>query len=213
MSYNGNTVRIDIDNNGRADIVYYDVKEMQSILASSRPKSENAWQILASRMYKANVADFIKFGDSLNRVNKTISDWSLEFLQADSSVDFSGSTPMKIISIKQKKGAQACCDFEQLSNLFDIDKEACDFIRNNSFLLPLLETLHSKIFDYFTDAKLGLEVVKDPEIKDESQLFLSIATSTNPEYAIEKLYEFDQQWWLANVHQAQGKLCLDVVFI
>jgi|GEM_PF-3510490 len=196
MSYTGDNMRININDSGRICIpnVSYDVK--------------NAWQMV-EKMYQKTVS-VRELGCSFEPVVKASRGWS--FLQMDSSADFIRSTQMKIIPMKSPNEAQtACCDIEQLSKMFDVDKEVYDFIRDNSFLLPLLGTIYSKIFDFFSDAKLGLEVVKDPEIQNDYQLLLSVATNLDPESAVKKLFEFDQQWWLENMYQAQGKLCLDVV--
>lgn len=91
-------------------------------------------------------------------------------------------------------------------------KETLQFIRENSFLDPLLREASTHIKRYFPSSELFLEVVADPDIPDEKQLVVSIPVQQKPEEASLALDELDENWWLDAMERAQNKLCITLEF-
>ena len=85
--------------------------------------------------------------------------------------------------------------------------EAMAILRNNVELAILISRAELRIKDYFGFTPLYLEAVG----KDE--LLMSIATKLPPKEALEKLHQFDNDWWIENEPLSKGRLCIDVVSI
>ena len=84
---------------------------------------------------------------------------------------------------------------------------AMNVLRNNFELDILISRAEMKIKDYFGITPLYLETLGDDE------LLMSIATDLPPEEALNKLHQFDNDWWIENEPLSDGKLCIDVVSI
>ena len=83
--------------------------------------------------------------------------------------------------------------------------EAVNILRENWDLAILISRAEIKIKDYFGLTPLYLEAV------GENELLLSIITEKSPKEALDKLHQFDNEWWIDNEELAKGKLCIDVV--
>src|SRR5205807_7998637 len=71
------------------------------------------------------------------------------------------------------------------------------FLRDNLFLQDLLAEASQKIRDYFgSDAKLTLEMFRDPEDPVAAELLVRIRTSLMPSVARPRLHSLDDEWWL-----------------
>ncbi len=86
------------------------------------------------------------------------------------------------------------------------------FIEKYPFLSLLLREAYDKLRNYFPHSHLFLEVVTDPESINGGQLAIFIATQFASDKAIDRLDQFDADWWLDALDRAQGKLCIDVEF-
>jgi hypothetical protein len=93
-------------------------------------------------------------------------------------------------------------DFEQVS----------EFLNNYPFLLRLLPTIKDKIEIYFGEAQVYLEVTTDPEIAGESSLEVAISPLDEPGQTLIKLQQFDREWWLQAMSEAQDKLYITVEY-
>jgi hypothetical protein len=80
------------------------------------------------------------------------------------------------------------------------------------FLIDLLPEIRGKLRDYFPDSPVSLTVARDPDETDREQIVVAVITDLPPGDAINRLSEFDRDWWLDNLDQAQGKVCIDVEF-
>lgn len=98
-------------------------------------------------------------------------------------------------------------DIESLERLYTFREptEVLQFLEQYSFLVPLLLNAHKTIRKYFPDSPLFLEYVTDPEI-DDPQLVVFIATNLEPEEALDRLDEFDDDWYNDNSNRDQGKM-------
>ena len=85
--------------------------------------------------------------------------------------------------------------------------EAEAILRNDFNLNVLITCAEIKIKDYFGFAPLYLEAIGTDE------LLMSISTKLSPKEALEKLHQFDNDWWIKNEPLSKGKLCIDVVSI
>ena len=67
----------------------------------------------------------------------------------------------------------------------------------------------SEISKYFQEHTPRLSMVYDPENSDpsSSELAVNIQTSLEPLEALQKLDEFDENWWLDNVAEVDGAIC------
>jgi hypothetical protein len=90
--------------------------------------------------------------------------------------------------------------------------EVLRFLERFPFLVSLLLEAHGQVENYFPRSPVSLEVVADPEVADDCQLVLSIATDFAPDEAVDRLERFDEDWWLDALDRAQGKLCINVEF-
>lgn len=86
------------------------------------------------------------------------------------------------------------------------------FLTRNDFLVPLLIEANREIKKHFPESDLYLEVVNDPEAKDKRQLLLYISTKLAPREARPILKKLDNEWWLAALEKAQGKLCISLEY-
>jgi len=92
--------------------------------------------------------------------------------------------------------------------------EVSRFLERYPFLVPLLLEAYSKFWNYFgPHPRVFLEVVTDPEAPDDRELFALVCTSLTPDEALDRLDQFDRDWWLDASYTAQGKLCIDVEFL
>jgi hypothetical protein len=87
----------------------------------------------------------------------------------------------------------------------------CSFLERNGFLIPLLIEANIEIKKHFPDSRLYLDLISDPEV-DERQLFLYICTNLTPREARPNLNRLDNDWWLAALDRARGKLCVSLEY-
>jgi len=84
------------------------------------------------------------------------------------------------------------------------------FLDEYSFLIPLLLEAREKIYAYFPNPELSLEVIADPEAEGHYQLLAAVSTDLTAEDAYRRLKEFDRAWWLDELGRSQGLLCISV---
>ncbi|NEP42081.1 MAG: hypothetical protein F6K35_23805 [Okeania sp. SIO2H7] len=91
---------------------------------------------------------------------------------------------------------------------FRDSKRVVQFLEKHPFLLPLLLEAPKQINTFFPGDELFLEVAIDPEAAspEDNELFLLIVTNIDPEEAVEKLWEFDDKWWLKASDKSRNKL-------
>ena len=98
----------------------------------------------------------------------------------------------------------------QLESLYDFRNqiEIKGFLVYHRALIPVLKEAYSIVEEFFgNDVLVALEVVKDPEAKNEEQLFGYIKLDTfSPEEAFERLNAFDEAWFLKQVDVIGGYL-------
>lgn len=85
------------------------------------------------------------------------------------------------------------------------------FVRENAFLTELLLEAREKIREYFgEDVSAALDVVKERDAKSSGRLFVFILTTLRPKEAVARLDALDNDWWLAALAKAQGKVTIDI---
>jgi hypothetical protein len=88
-----------------------------------------------------------------------------------------------------------------------------DFLQAHPELTALLNEAYQELRKYFSSEDLKLELVADPEIIGDQQLFVYIFTSLSVTDALEKFDEFDEQWWLERIDRANGLLNFNLRFV
>jgi hypothetical protein len=88
-----------------------------------------------------------------------------------------------------------------------------NFIQAHQELTSLLNEAYQELRKYFSSEDLKLELVTDPEIAGEQQLFVYIFTSLSVTDALQKFDEFDEQWWLDRIDRANGLLNFNLRFV
>lgn len=91
--------------------------------------------------------------------------------------------------------------------------EVSRFIEEHPFLVSLLSEAHNKITTHFPHSRVFAEVMSEPDETDGSELVVSVATNLAPAEALDRLGQFDKDWWLDALEQAQGKLCINMEFV
>jgi hypothetical protein len=84
------------------------------------------------------------------------------------------------------------------------------YLMSHQFILPLLKDCYQNLRKYFEDDSLFLEVIHDPMDNDD-HLLLSIKI-TDVSKALDRLNQFDDDWWVNTSPKASGNLIIDVEF-
>jgi len=101
-----------------------------------------------------------------------------------------------------------------LSQLYTIKQpgEVFKFLYNHPSLVEIIFEAADALHNVFgQDATLELELVTDPE-SDEAELFALVEVDMDPEIALQKLEEFDQNWLLDREEITNGLFNMDVIF-
>jgi len=114
-----------------------------------------------------------------------------------------------LLTARLKKEAQ---QIEQLYRLRN-PEEVWHFLGAHQYLVPLLVEAQSHIRKYFPTADLVLEYVVDPEVADEKQVAIYIATEQDVDEAHDALERFDRDWWLDASDQADDDLYITLEFV
>ena len=90
--------------------------------------------------------------------------------------------------------------------------EVADYLRQYPHLLPLLAEAAAVIPRYFPDdLRLVLEVFSDNETGEtDRELFIVAQTSLEPEEALARLHQLDEEWWLDVSPNGPGTLVVTV---
>lgn len=99
-------------------------------------------------------------------------------------------------------------EFASLYHLYEIEKESevIHFVRENPFLLSILEDAPNQIYRIFgKDVKLCLELHHDPE-EGWDELFIIIKSSYSTSEAIKRKNQLVKEWFLGVMKFTQGKL-------
>jgi hypothetical protein len=86
-------------------------------------------------------------------------------------------------------------------------------LRENQEIIEVLQEAKSRIKQYFQDENLYLEYEDGEEYEDGGELSLSIETKKDVDEALEKLSDFENNWWTDKWIQINSKLSIDVRFI
>lgn len=97
--------------------------------------------------------------------------------------------------------------------LFREPAKVTEFLESYPFLISLLLEAYDTIRNYFPDAQVFLEVIADQEAVNYKELVIFIATDLKPDEALDRLDQFDENWWLDASDRARGKLSIHVEFL
>jgi len=100
-----------------------------------------------------------------------------------------------------------------LSHSIAISENASRFLNEHSFLTELLKEAQEVLRSFFPRESLRLEHRIDPELPDDEKLTLYVQADTPVEETLVKLDEFEEFWWLDNLHKANDRMLIDVEFL
>lgn len=84
------------------------------------------------------------------------------------------------------------------------------FLRERPELAALVSEAAREVVSRFPDARLKIELLRDPEYNGDEQLFLGVSTQLEEEQALEALRRLDDEWWVHHAGRARGQLCIDL---
>ena len=86
------------------------------------------------------------------------------------------------------------------------------FLSANPVLGELLIEAYGHIQQYFPTSPYRLELYQDPEY-DYDELVVLIETKLDIDEAMDKIHQFDQNWWLDNIQKAETKLHFNLAYL
>ena len=87
------------------------------------------------------------------------------------------------------------------------------FIDNHHDLTSLLLNTSEKVLEFFPDHKLSLELIQDYDFDSEPHIALIIETPLSADEALEKLDNFDENWWIDAKFSSKEKVCIALEYI
>jgi hypothetical protein len=92
--------------------------------------------------------------------------------------------------------------------------EVENFLEEHDYLIGPLSDAYDRIRDYFGPrARLALKVIRDPEARQDEELFVFIQTGLSARAARTLLAEFDRNWWQHAFPETQGRLTIGLEYI
>ena len=92
--------------------------------------------------------------------------------------------------------------------------EVAVFLRDNNFLLDLLEEIPAQIRQVFGKKQnLNLEFFLDPEDPNYHRLSIGIPTKAEVKKSSSLLQKFDENWWFVNERKSRSKILIDLEFV
>ena len=95
------------------------------------------------------------------------------------------------------------------SQLMSIER----FLDKHKDIADLVLEAHAKIRDFFTSETLLLELISDISIEGGEELFVYIQTHLSVEEAVEKMNDFDEQWFLDQLSRTKGLFNFNLRFL
>jgi hypothetical protein len=89
-----------------------------------------------------------------------------------------------------------------------------NFLLDHSYLIQPLSDAYYRIREYFGPRTgLVLKVARDPEARQDRELFVAIQTGLSPRAARTLLAELDRVWWRDAFPNTQGKLTIGLEYV
>lgn len=99
--------------------------------------------------------------------------------------------------------------FYTIENILDVNR----FLQNHANLIDVILEAYPQIRKYFPIEKLRLKLFFDPESPQWEKLVLSIfANPESVDEALNKLEEFDENWWIDASSGVAVNLCIHLDF-
>lgn len=96
------------------------------------------------------------------------------------------------------------------------DEDVGRFLRQNLHLVPVLLEIADVLPAYFgPEAPMFLEMVVDPENDEDEdgELVAFVGVSPSAGSALERLWAFDEGWWLRQVPRVGGRLSVTFEYV
>jgi hypothetical protein len=137
-------------------------------------------------------------------------------LASGSSVTLSVASDPSRIWLENGTSLVRGFEFQMLvvRHLYSLRKpeEVSEYLESYPFLAPLLIEAYGEIERCFGPSTVFLEILIDPEVADDRELFAFIRTNLSPDEALKRLDRLDKEWWLDAADRAEGRLCIHVEF-
>jgi hypothetical protein len=95
------------------------------------------------------------------------------------------------------------------SDLSDVEQ----FLDKHKDIANLVLEAYTKVRDFFTSETLLLELISDISIEGGEELFVYIQTYLSVEEAVEKINDFDEQWFLDQLSRTKGLFNFNLRFL
>jgi hypothetical protein len=94
------------------------------------------------------------------------------------------------------------------------EEEILAFLERYPAVAPLLFEIRSNIRKFFGDDRVRLEMFYDPEWpEDGPKLVVNIQTSNGPREALDRLHEFDDEWWIKKHSESRFPLLVTIELV
>ena len=116
------------------------------------------------------------------------------------------SSKWKSVSADEVRISQS--DLHSLEEIYQFTAtEVARFLTQNSILVGLLNEAVPKLREHFgADARVQLEIFRDPDNGADAEVFARISTDRPSEDALDALERFDEDWWFEASPRAKCRL-------
>jgi hypothetical protein len=202
-------------------IVSYETEQDQWEVPGESASANASIQLLAMPLYRYSIVvptHQLLFGHSYALWNRPI--WTNAFDRALDRVSVGVSEEgcqsglwYKSLADNLQAFAPKPTNLEHLYHIED-SEDVTAFLTQNAFLRDLLVEAHEKIVEFFgEDVNLHLELVDDPDLRGDRQLYAVIFTPLSVKEAITIQEQLDDAWWLDNLARARGKFNIIVEYV
>ena len=87
------------------------------------------------------------------------------------------------------------------------------YLDQNTFLCNVVFEVETAIRKYFSEENLRLELYKDPEGEMSDELAIYILTRKEPHIALDKLEEFDCEYWIEKANQWDNFISVNLEYL
>jgi hypothetical protein len=99
-----------------------------------------------------------------------------------------------------------------VESIHEFDNPVERFLNSNSDIREALPVLYKALEKVFPSELVSLDVLEDPSTPEGSKLLVLVELSGDLSQGLERLSQFDQNWWFANRSKYKHRLGVDVRF-
>lgn len=96
----------------------------------------------------------------------------------------------------------------------DDEEDILAFLERYPAVAPLLFDIRSNIRRFFGEDSVRLGMFHDPEWpEDDAELIVNIQTRMSPTEALDRLHQFDDEWWIKKLSESRAPLIVSLNLI